>query len=469
MPLLKDEPRRSPLVSPRRLSLLTVGEPAELGPVERLARDLGFDVVSRTRVDVLEEIRRVGPDAVFVDLGESGVNGIQMLRAIREVAPSCGVILTGQTADSTIEAVKLGALDYLQSPPDIDRLRAVLTTVVKSTERREALFRQDSQAARQFEFHGIVGRSAQMQELFDTIRRLAPHVRAALIAGEPGSGKQLVARALHRAGPRRDRRFVAAPCSPAADALLESDLFGHERGAFTGAIETRIGAFEQANGGTLFLDEVSVLPLNVQARLLRAVERGESQRMGATEVRQFDVQVIAATSRNLAGEVAARRFRRDLFDRLNLIRIDVPPLRDRRDDVPLIVASLLHERAASAGRGVSGVTTAAERTLQQAAWPGNVRELKDVVERASPADGRLLGEREVLAAMTAVSGEAANPASANVSDLQETDLLSNAQRRQIERVLRRVGGNKTEAARLLGISRRALYRWLERLELTPRK
>jgi len=470
---LKDESRRGATAASRHLSLLTTGaEPAVQAAVERLARDLGFDLVSHADSDALDEIRRVRPDAVLVDVGQGGPDVFPLVRAIRDVEPSCAVILAGQTnADATLEAVKLGALDFLSSPPDADRLRTVLTTVVKNTERREALFRQDAQAARQFDFHGIVGRSAPMQDLFDTIRRIAPHARAVLIAGEPGTGKELVARAVHRIGPRRDRRFVTVSCSPSdADALLESDLFGHERGAFPGAIETRIGAFEQANGGTLFLDEIAAVPLAVQDRLVGAIERGEAQRMGAADVRYFDVYVLATTSRNLAAEVAARRLRRDLFDRLNVLRLDVPPVRERRDDVPLLVASLLQEWATIMRRQVSGVTTAAERALQQAAWAGNVRELKEVLERASTiSDARLLGEREVVAAMAAVSGGTVHRRKADAGEIDETDLLSSAQRRQIERVLKRVGGNKTEAARLLGISRRALYRWLERLELTPRK
>ena len=473
MPPLKDEARRGAPATSRYLRLLTTGgEPAALAAVDRIARDLGFDVVSHAETDALEGIRRVCPDAVYVDVGPGGPDVFPLVRAIREVEPSCAIILAGQTnADSTLEAVKLGALDFLSSPLDADRLRAVLTTVVKNTERREALFRQDAQAARQFDFHGIVGRSAPMQDLFDTVRRIAPHARAVLIAGEPGTGQDLVARAVHRIGPRRDRRFVTVSCSPTdADALLESDLFGHERGAFPGAIETRIGAFEQANGGTLFLEEIAGVPLAVQDRLVAAIERGETQRMGSADVRYFDVYVLATTSRNLAAEVAARRFRRDLFDRLNVLRLDVPPVRERRDDVPLLVASLLQEWATVMRRQVSGVTTAAERALQQAAWTGNVPELKEVLERASSmSDARLLGEREVLAAITAVSGGTVQRRKADPGEIDETDLLSSAQRRQIERVLQRAGGNKTEAARLLGISRRALYRWLERLELTPRK
>jgi DNA-binding NtrC family response regulator len=466
--------RRPGLIDKRVNLLAVVDDPEALALVERASRDHGMDTVSRSGVaEALKDIRELRPDAVVVDLQAQGTNGIELLRAIREVYPSCAVILvTGQTSvDSTIEAVKLGVIDCLSRPPDLDRLRDALTTVVKAIERRETRLKQDAQAARQAEFHGLIGRSAPMQDLFDAIRRLAPHAWSLIVAGEPGTGKELVARALHQAGPRRDLRFVTLNCPTAGVTLFESALFGHVRGAFAGAIETRVGAFEEADGGTLFLDEIANVPPDIQPKLLRAVETGQAQPLGAVEARRFDVRVIAATARDLRAEVAAGRLQRDFIKRVSAVRLNVPALRERREDIPLLTAAFLHDYSLRTNRAISGLTTAAERVLQHARWDGNVRELKDVVERAcSMSDSRLLGEREILASIAATSGETISRASAEANDNgADTDLLSSAQRRQIERVLTRVGGNKTEAARLLGISRRALYRWLERLGSTARR
>jgi DNA-binding NtrC family response regulator len=445
---------------------------AILALVERFARSLDFDVVChRAGPDAIREIGVVRPDAVLVDLRMPDMTGIEVLRAIRAIDPTCAVVLmTGHASvESAIDAVRLGALDYLTKPLDFDRLRAFLTTVIKNLERRETLLNLDVEVARQFEFNGMIGRSAPMQELFDAIRRLAPHVRTVLVTGETGTGKELVARAFHQVGPRRDRRFVTVNCSAIVDTLFESELFGHQRGAFTGAADTKVGVFEHADAGTLFLDEIGELPLTVQAKLLRAVEYGEVQRIGALEAKRVDVRVVAASNRDLRADVAAGRFRGDLFYRLSIMEVRVPPLRDRREDIPLLTAAFLQDCAGRTSRPIGGLSTAAERALRNAPWAGNVRELRNVVERAClMSDARILGEREVLGAMAAASGEPVNVVMEEAED-RNGDLLSSAQRRQIERVLKRVGGNKTEAARLLGISRRALYRWLDRLELSERR
>jgi DNA-binding NtrC family response regulator len=467
-----------------RPTLLAIDdEPGMLALIERFAGGLDFDVISHHGGrSALEHIPQVHPDVILLDLQMPEICGLDVLRSIRAMDRECAVILMTAHAsvESAIEAVKLGALDYLTKPLDLDRLRGLLTTVQKGIERRQALHEIDASVARQFEFQGMIGRSAAMQDLFDTIRRLAPHVRTVLISGETGTGKELVARAFHKIGPRRERRFSTVNCSAVVDTLFESELFGHQRGAFTGATETKIGVFEHADGGTLFLDEVGELPLTVQPKLLRAVEYGDLQRVGSLETRRVDVRVIAATNRDLRAESAAGRFRSDLYFRLSIMEIELAPLRDRREDIPLLTASFVRECGARLNRSFSGVTTAAERALQAAHWPGNIRELRNVIERACLlAEGRIITEREIQSAMAASSRPAPGAAASavdRVSDAsslplpEDGQLLSTAQRAQIDRVLRLSGGNKTEAARLLGISRRSLYRWIDRLALDqPRR
>lgn len=449
-------------------------EPGILALVERFARRLDFNVICQEAGgSALALISDVRPDVVLVDLQLPEISGLDVLRAIRGVDPECAVILmTGHASiDTVIEAVKLGALDYLTKPLDLERLGALLTTVRKGIERRETLLKIDADVARQFEFEAMIGRSAAMQDLFDSIRRLAPHARTVLVTGETGTGKELVAHALHRVGSRRDRRYLTVNCSAVVETLFESELFGHQRGSFTGATDTRVGVFEHAAGGTLFLDEVGELPPSVQPKLLRAVEHGEVQRVGSLETKRVDVRVICATNRDLRAEAAAGRFRSDLFYRLSIMELHLTPLRDRREDIPLLVAAFVRECAGRMNRTITGVTTAAERALQAACWPGNIRELRNVIERACVlSESRILTEREILAAMAGSAVAIPQPKAAEPRLLEENseppdERLSSAQRAQIGRVLKQARGNKTEAARLLGISRRSLYRWMDRLNL----
>ena len=446
--------------------LVVDDEPGIIAVVERFARAQGFHVIARSDGrEIVAELPTLKADVALVDLRLPGMSGIDLLRAIHDADPACRVILmTGHASvDSAIEAVKLGALDYLSKPFDFDRLGELLTTVREGLERRRRLLTADSEIASRFEFFGMVGRSPVMQELFDMIRRLAPHVRTALVTGETGTGKELVARALHKLGGRRERRFVPTNCSAIVESLFESELFGHARGAFTGANEAKQGLFELADGGTLFLDEIGDLPLVMQAKLLRVVEYGEVQRVGSTEPKRVDTRVVAATNRDLLEEVGRGRFRKDLYYRLNIVEIALPPLRERREDIPYLSAAFVKEFAKRFGKALIGISAGAERVLQNAQWPGNIRELRNTLERACMlSDGHILSEREVLDSLGGVvrplgspDSRAARPTAQAARPEPELD------RDRVQLVLQKVAGNKSAAARELGVSRRALYRRLE--------
>ncbi|HEY3162128.1 MAG TPA: sigma-54 dependent transcriptional regulator [Vicinamibacterales bacterium] len=439
-------------------------EPAILTIVERFGRQMGFEVETRTNpAAALAELSKLDPDVAVVDLQMPELGGLDVLKAIRQANPDCHVILlTGNpTIDTAIEAVKLGARDYLRKPIDFGRLGRLLSEVVDGMRRRERLQRVEADVAADFECEGMIGRSTVMQELFDSLRRYAPHMRTVLVTGETGTGKELVAKALHRLGPRRAKRFVTVNCSAVVESLFESELFGHVRGAFTGATEAKVGLFEHADGGTLFLDEAGELPLSLQAKLLRAVEYGEVQRVGSVETRRVDVNVIAATNRDLRAETAAGRFRTDLFYRLSTIEIALPPLRDRREDIPYLAARFVRECSARVSRPITGMAQSAERLLFNAPWPGNIRELRNVLERACIlSEAGMITERDLSSALMTRSTVRV-PDGDGAAD----DRLSTLQRRQVERVLEETGGNKSEAARRLGISRRALYRRIDEMNL----
>jgi DNA-binding NtrC family response regulator len=468
------------MTSQHPLLLLVDDDQMVLDVVSRFARRAGFDVVTCANGrQALDELHRQPADLAMVDLRMPDVNGLDVLRAIRETVPGCAVVLmTGYAGiESAVEAIKLGAIDYLAKPFDFERLSRVLETVRDEAERRRTLLAAEGEVARRLEFCDMIGRSAVMQEIFSLVRRLAPHVRTALVTGETGTGKELAARALHRMGPRRDNRFVAVNCSAVVETLFESELFGHVRGAFTGATDTKPGLFEIADDGTLFLDEIGELPLTMQAKLLRVLETGELQRVGALETRKVDAHVFASTNRDLRAEVAAGRFRSDLFYRLNVVELRLPPLRQRPEDVPYLTAAFVRECAARLGKPLVGLTASAERLLVSAAWEGNVRELRNVVERACIlAEGDLITERD-LAVSLPVGGDAppvappsfaeavvqAQAERAPADGVEES--LAAVERDHIMRTLRRAGGNKKAAARMLGLSRRALYRRLERHQL----
>jgi DNA-binding NtrC family response regulator len=440
-----------------------------LDVVGRFAQRAGYEAITcSSGRDAIAQLQLRRADLVLVDLRMPEVGGLDMLRAIREIDPRCqAVLMTGfASVETAVEAIKLGAMDYLSKPLDFTRLEQLLASVRDDIERRRSLLAAESDMARRLEFAGMIGRGPAMQELFGMIRRLAPHVRTALITGETGTGKELVARALHRTGPRQDRRFVTVNCSAVVDTLFESELFGHMRGAVGGATENKAGLFELADNGTLFLDEIGDLPLALQAKLLRVLELGEVHRVGSLEPRRVNVHVIAATNRDLRAEVEAGRFRSDLFYRLNIVEVKLPPLRDRREDIPYLTAAFVRETAERLQKPLVGLTPGAERLLGTARWDGNVRELRNVLERACIlADGDFISEKELAISMPPVAYSAVRVVSPAAKEGGDEDLLVNVEREHIQRALLRARGNKKAAARMLGLSRRALYRRLERLDL----
>jgi DNA-binding NtrC family response regulator len=447
----------------RPVLIVVDDEPIVCAVMRRLAEPVGFEVVTcSSAAEAVATLSRRPADMAFVDLRMPDTSGMDLLRQIRDTAPACEVVLMSgfATIESAVEAVKLGARDYLTKPLDFNRVTALLEDVQNEVARRRRLLLTESRVLHDLMFHGMLGRSAAMQEVFSLIRRLAPHVRTVLITGETGTGKELVARALHQQGPRRSRRFVTVNCSAVVEGLFENELFGHVRGAFTGATEQKAGLFETAHEGTLFLDEIGELPLALQAKLLRVLENGEVQRVGAVETRRVDACVFAATNRDLKQDVAAGRFRADLLFRLNAVEVALPPLRKRREDIPYLTSAFVADCARRLEKPVLGVTPAAERILLTQAWDGNVRELRNTIECACMlAEGSLLTDRDVT--RDAVADGPVEEAVAATKGLLP-GALDGRERERIVDVLRTVAGNKQAAARILGLSRRAFYRRLER-------
>jgi two-component system, NtrC family, response regulator AtoC len=459
----------------RPLLVIIDDDAGVLDLVGRFAARAGFDVVpcSGGRAGI-ERLRTGHADLVMVDRRMPDLGGLKVLRAIRDSNPSCQVVLMTSDArvDRAIEAIQLGAMDYLAKPLDVGRLQQMLTGVRDELERRRSVLLMEGDLALRLQFCGMIGRGALMQDLFARIRRLAPHVRTVLISGESGTGKELAARALHHTGPRHDRRFFTVNCSTVAESLFESAPSGPERAAFTGATGHEPRLFPAVDGGTLFLDEVGELPMPIQARLLGVLELGEVHGVGSFQARHVDVQVVAATNRDLRSEVAAGRFRRDLYDHLSTVELELPPLRERREDIPYLTAAFVRDAAERLNKPLAGMTPGAERILAAAPWEGNVRELRNVIERAClVADGSCLSERELVSAMPAALASDVRPpvphsaAAAADALAHGGDSLARVERDHIQRALRKAGGNKKVAAQMLGVSRRALYRRLERLDL----
>ena len=396
-------------------------------------------------------------DLVITDLQMPGLDGLGLLARVRTFDEELPVLLlTGHSSVATaVEAMRQGAWDYVEKPVEPERLRVIVGRILDHRAlqlRVRAADRADEQA----EFHGMIGRSSSMQMLFQRIERVARYHTAALVIGASGTGKELVARALHTASDRSTGPFVAVNCAGVVDSLFESLFFGHEKGAFTGAQQAQKGWMAAAHGGVLFLDELGEMPFGQQAKLLRALERGEVVPVGATRPVPVDVRVVAATNRDLHAAIAGRSFREDLYYRLRGVELRVPGLAERRDDVPLLAEAFLARACAEFGRRLRGFEPEAMQRLLGWPWPGNVRELRQVVYAAAMmADGPWVGPADLQ-----VDGRRAAPAAAAPSDFAPQP-LSEVEREHVRRTLEFAGDNRTKAASYLGLSRHALYRLLK--------
>jgi two-component system, NtrC family, response regulator HydG len=404
----------------------------------------------------LEIFRRTRPQIVLLDLMMPGIHGLEMLESILEIDPGVEVILmtAHYSTESAVEAIQKGASDYLNKPLSLERLRRRLAEILSEGEKRRETLRLERELLNACQFEGIVARSPIMLDVLATVRRVARHFRTVLITGATGTGKELVAQALHRLSPAASNPFVVCNCSAMVESLLETELFGHVKGAFTGATADKIGVFEYANHGTVLLDEIGELPLTAQGRLLRVLQNHEIQRVGSPVVRNVDVRVLAATNRNLRTMVSEGRFREDLFYRLAMVEIKLPRLIDRREDLPLLQSYFVQKFSNQYNKPIAGLTRRAQGRLGMYSWPGNIRELENVIGNACMmVDGNVIDVTDLPEPVRGLSREAAGPDESLLS-------LDELQKRHTMRVLEHVGGNKSQAAEILGISRATIYQFL---------
>jgi two-component system response regulator HydG len=427
--------------------------------LERALRREGFHVLTaEDGATALDTLRRTRVDLLLADLRMPGLDGLELLRAAKLVAPETEVVLLSGhgTVEEAVGALKEGAYDFLTKPIE----RAALIRVVCQALERHALVLENRSLQRRLDALAgageVVGESPAVRAVLALVRQVAPTDATVLVQGESGTGKELVARALHDLSPRRGRPFIRVNCAALPETLLESELFGYEKGAFTGAAGRKEGRFQLADGGTLLLDEVGDLSPLTQAKLLRVLQEGEFEPLGATRTLRVDVRVVAATNQDLGELVKAKRFREDLYYRLQVITITVPPLRDRREDIPLLAQHFLRRFAAKNHRELDGFSEAALARLTDYPWPGNVRELEHAIERAVIlARGRLLDVGDFPEPI------ARTEPTPRVIPIPIGTPLEEAKQRLIEETLRLAKGNKALAAKLLGIASRTIYRKLK--------
>ncbi len=452
--------------------LVVDNDPAHAEAMADSLRSVGFACTvatgGREAISLLESTTF---EIVVSDLKMPDVGGLEVLAKCKELQPDAELILvTGHgTIESAVEAMQRGAFNYLLKPLDLKQLRAVVENAARSQYLRRANAELHRRLDERFGFEGVIGNSPQMQDVITKLQRIAPTDATVLIQGDTGTGKELVAKAIHQNSPRKKRPFVALNCAALSEHILESELFGHIRGAFTDASADRQGKFEYADGGTLFLDEVGDMPIPTQIKLLRVLESHEITRVGSNEPVKVNVRILSATNRDLGKAIADGTFREDLYHRLKVVTINLPRLADRREDIPLLVDYFVKEHAKRHQKTIRGISTAARRRLLAFDWPGNVRQLRNVIESMVVVDiDEVLDLDDLPDELAPSDGESAAAATAGSDGLHQLvgKSMADIERLFIEETLKITAGNREEAATMLGIGERTLYRKIKEYGLT---
>jgi two-component system response regulator HydG len=443
--------------------LVVDDDSGHLAALQTIIKSWGYAVEGTDDgVGAVARVKEEPFDLILMDVRMTEMSGLEALKAIKEYNPAIPILIMTaySSVESAVEALKAGAYDYLTKPLDFEVLKLVVERALEHTRLKAENLDLKERLLGSFALVSIIGKSDPMKELLAMVAMVAPTEATALITGESGTGKELVAKAIHYNSPRKGRPFVVVNCAALTETLLESELFGHEKGAFTGAERRREGRFMQATRGTIFLDEIGEMSSTMQAKLLRVIQEREIQRVGSDGTLKVDVRILAATNRDLLEEVASGRFREDLFYRLNVVSLKVPPLRERQEDIPLLAQHFLDRYSGKNGKRVKGFTPLAMDMLLKYSWPGNVRELENAVERAVIlVPGEYITEKELPLSIIQ-----AYPQNRDAPPLQTASLrpqsLDEVEREAILNVLAATGGNKSEAARRLGITRKTLHKKL---------
>src|ERR1700676_623721 len=444
------------------MSILIVDdEPSIRDTCAEVARQAGMKAIPvATAEEALEVLENSAVDIVLTDLMLHQTSGMDLLKRVHDTNPALPVIVLTQygTIDSAVAATRMGAVDYVTKPFRIEELRSRLERAARAVELQQENQLLREQLRTRPGFGGLIGLSERMQRVYKTIQKVSQHEYAVLILGESGTGKELVAKSVHYSGARKDRTFVPVDCSSLVPTLIESELFGYVKGAFTGALHGKQGLLEAANGGTLFLDEIGEMPVDLQSKLLRVLQEREVKPVGSTERRRIDVRIIAATNRDLEVGIKSGNFRQDLYFRLNVVQIKLPALCERKSDIPLLVTSFL-DKFSDPQRPARTISDDAMRRLIAYDWPGNVRELENAIERAvALGSGPILHVGDLPSSLQYPTTERA-PEKDEILPLEELE------RRAILRTLRETGGDKLSAARMLGIGKTTLYRKLKQYHM----